>query len=95
MFRSFCALPVALMSLGGVMAAALAGGSAMLLSGVEEVRAAPQANVAVHRTKGDRLLVPKGAACSGLGWPNYEESCQFDMRRPADEIRTIRIIALR
>ena len=46
--------------------------------------------------KADRLSVAvKGTACSSRGWPNYEPSCQFDMRRPANEARTVRVIALR
>jgi hypothetical protein len=65
--------------------------------------AAPKANAAdVKRAlpqafaKGDRLpAAMKGAACSQHGWPNYEQSCQFDLRRPANEARTVRLIALR
>jgi hypothetical protein len=37
----------------------------------------------------------KGEACSLLEWPNYEQSCQFDARQPAGEMRTVRIIAVR
>jgi hypothetical protein len=36
-----------------------------------------------------------GAACSQHGWPNFEQSCQFDFRRPANKARTVRILALR
>ena len=39
--------------------------------------------------------LPKGGACSLLEWPNYEQGCQFDVRQPAGEMRTIRIIAIR
>jgi hypothetical protein len=96
MFRSFRAPPASIASLGAVMIAALIGGTAAFLSGVLEVKAAPQTNTAVHESKkGDRLVIPRGAACSALGWPHYEQSCQFDMRRPADHRRTIRVIALR
>jgi len=95
MFRSFRAPPATIASLGAVLVAALIGGSAVFLSGVLEVKAGPQPSPAVHQTKSDRLVIPRGAACSALGWPNYEQSCQFDMRRPADDKRTIRVIALR
>jgi len=81
-----------------VIAAALIGGVAVLWSGLLEVRAEPQAAVALHQlaAKGDRLPgVAKGAACSLLGWPHYEQSCQFDKRRPAGDMRTVRIIAIR
>jgi hypothetical protein len=37
-----------------------------------------------------------GAACSARGWPHYEQSCQFDLRQPADALaRTVRVIAMR
>ena len=37
----------------------------------------------------------KGSACSARGWPHYEQSCLFDVRRSADEVRTVRLIVLR
>lgn len=73
-------------------------GVALLLPGVPEVKAEPQAGVASHQAypKGDRLpLLAKGAACSTLGWPNYEQGCLFDKSQPADAMRTVRVIALR
>jgi hypothetical protein len=47
--------------------------------------------------KADRLpQLLTGAACSARGWPNYEQRCQFDLRRPADALsRTVRVIAMR
>ena len=46
--------------------------------------------------KGDRLaLRTQGSACSDRGWPHYEQHCIFDRTRPADELRTVRIINLR
>jgi hypothetical protein len=46
--------------------------------------------------KSDRLqplvLAPE---CSSPGWPYYPQSCQFDLRTPAHQARTVRIIALR
>jgi len=63
----------------------------------------PKANVPdVDRTppqsfaKTDRLPVSVwGTACSQRGWPNFEQICQFDLRRPANAARTVRVIALR
>ena len=99
MFRSFSAPPATVIaSVGAVAAATFIGGLAVFLSGVLEVRAEPQGKVAVHQAhpKGDRLpVLVKGTGCSSLGWPHYEPSCQFDMRRPVDDVRTIRIVALR
>lgn len=46
--------------------------------------------------RADRLRVPvKGTACSAHAWPNFEPKCQFDVREPAGEARTVRVIALR
>jgi hypothetical protein len=46
--------------------------------------------------KANYLRVPvKGTACSAHAWPNFEPKCQFDLREPADEARTVRVIALR
>jgi hypothetical protein len=45
--------------------------------------------------KGDRLpLFRTGADCSSRGWPHYEQSCQFDVRR-SSEAPAVRIIDLR
>lgn len=47
-----------------------------------------------HR-KADRLpLLVTGAACSSHSWPNYDQSCQFDLRRPTGEVRTVRVVGL-
>jgi hypothetical protein len=41
------------------------------------------------------LRVPvRGNLCSAHGWPNFEPSCQFDLREPGGEARVIRVIAL-
>jgi hypothetical protein len=56
-----------------------------------DTRALPQAS-----TKADRLpLAVKGAACSKNGWPDFEQRCQFDFRKPANKEQKVRIIALR
>jgi hypothetical protein len=45
---------------------------------------------------GDRhVLTVKGTACSQRGWPDFERSCQFDLRQPAEEVRTVRVLDLR
>lgn len=73
----------------------VAGLVAFSMSGVLEVKAEPKITVAAHPKADRRPVAWKGTACSQLGWPNYEKSCQFDMRRPADEMQQVRIIALR
>ena len=83
-------------------AAALVAGAIALA-----ITAAPAANDASVRqaqdvkqlqtvARADRLRVPvKGTACSVHAWPNFEPKCQFDVREPAGEARTVRVIALR
>jgi|GEM_PF-1542669 len=44
----------------------------------------------------DRVPVrATGAACSLRSWPYYDQDCRFDLRAPAKEARTIRVIGLR
>jgi hypothetical protein len=46
--------------------------------------------------QGERFSTPlRGTACSQLGWPNFEPKCQFDVREPGSNARTVRVIALR
>ena len=94
MFKS-----IAARSITAVAAAALVAGVAVFLtSGAPDARAEPQVAGAVHQShaKSDRLPVRvTGPACSLRGWPHYEQSCQFDLRRPADDAPKVRIIALR
>ncbi len=53
--------------------------------------ALPQASA-----KADRLpLAVKGSSCSAHAWPNFDRHCEFDLRAPANDGQTIRIIALR
>ena len=96
MFKSMsAALAAGTASIGAITVATLV---TVLLQGVPAVKAEPQIKAATQLAlaKADRLpLAAKGTACSSLGWPNYEAICQFDMRRPAGETRTVRVIALR
>jgi len=81
-----------------VAAALVAGLMIVLTSVVPEAKAESQVKGTLHQSHGkrDRLPAPvKGSACSQSGWPNYEQICQFDLRRSANEARTVRIIALR
>lgn len=63
--------------------------------------ATPKANASVDTlpqatATADRLpLQGAGTACSQHGWPHYEQRCQFDLRKPANNARTVRVIALR
>jgi len=45
--------------------------------------------------KGDRLpRLLTGRACSSASWPNYDQPCQFDLRRSADDVRVVRMVNL-
>jgi hypothetical protein len=90
--------------------AAIATAAAVAGVAVVMMPSAPQA-LTVSRVEGatapshlkaDRLPLPlplplpvTGAACSSHSWPNYDQSCQFDLRRPAGEVRTVRVVALK
>jgi hypothetical protein len=100
MLRSFSVtLITTIASASAIIATICFGGlGVFLISGADNAKAEPLTNVVVHRTvgKGDRLPVLKrGADCSSRGWPNYEASCQYDMRRPFGQMPTVRVIALR
>jgi hypothetical protein len=82
-------------------AVALAALIATLVAGlpphVPAAMAAPAlADTLAPHVKGDRLhALAKGSACSTRGWPHYEPSCQFDLRRSADaELGKVRVIAI-
>lgn len=36
----------------------------------------------------------KGAVCSARSWPNYDQTCQFDLRTSADHVRPVRVLDL-
>jgi hypothetical protein len=75
-----------------ILVATLAGGLAVLLPGMPDATAGLQAKpaaVSQARPKADRLpILPRGAACSANG----QRACQFDMRRPANAMRTAGIV---
>jgi hypothetical protein len=94
MFKSIIAIAITTVATAGLMAGLMAFSTSV----VPEAKAEAQVMDAFHQpyAKGNRLAVPpRGAACSSRGWPYYEQGCQFDLRKPADESRTVRVIALR
>jgi hypothetical protein len=82
-------------------AAAIVGCLAVLapgVFGVAEVRAETHSKLVIDPVRATNeipLILVKGEACSLLEWPNYDRSCQFDVRPRAAEMRTVRIIAVR
>jgi len=99
MFKSITAQSVTAIAATALLAAILVTGLAVFLNFiVPEAKAESQVKGALHQShaKGNRLpALMTGAACSQSGWPHYEQSCQFDSRRPVNETRMVRIIALR
>ena len=84
-------------SISVAVAAALVGGFAAFLAPVAPPAKADNSGQAtlVERShvKGDRLpRLVTGRACSSTSWPNYERGCQFDLRRSADDVRTVRVV---
>jgi len=92
MFKVFSA-----QSISAIAAAALVGCFAAFLTPVApQARAETRSNaiaVAGVHVKADRLpRLVTGRACSLAAWPNYDQACQFDLRRSADDIRVVRIV---
>ena len=79
-------------------AAIIAAGMAIFLILAPPAKAQPQVTSAVVEhvlAKGDRLRpLVKGAACSARSWPNYDQTCQFDLRTSADHVRPVRVLDL-
>ena len=79
-------------------AATIAVGMAIFLIVAPPAKAPPQvtsADVEHALAKGDRLRpLVKGAACSARSWPNYDQTCQFDLRTSADHVRPVRVLDL-
>src|SRR5687767_7070259 len=102
MFKSTAA---ATQSICAVVAASalVAGAAVFLTSAMPEAKAdsAMQTKVAsaisgAHPAFGAQMPARAiGAACSSQSWPNYDQSCKFDLRRSAGEARPVRVIALR
>jgi hypothetical protein len=72
--------------------------AASFASDAPPAKVGPQIASVLHQplAKADRLPVRTiGAACSLDGWPYYDQGCRFDLRTPAKEARTVRVIALR
>src|SRR5438128_9497212 len=84
-------------SISAAAAAALIGCLAAFLTPVApsaraETQTDATALVRVH-VKADRLpRLVTGRACSSASWPNYDQVCQFDLRRSADDVRVVRIV---
>ena len=78
-------------------AALIAVGMAIFFILAPPAKAQPQVSADAEHAlaKGDRLrALVKGAACSARSWPNYDQTCQFDLRTSADHVRPVRVLDL-
>lgn len=90
MFTPATAKSVTAVAIAGLMA----GLAALSISAVPEAKA--QSQLAVAHAKGDKMpMRVSGTACSLRSWPYYEQNCQFDLRRPANNAGEVRFIGLR
>jgi hypothetical protein len=70
--------------------------AALFASAAPPAEAEPQIDSVQPLAKADRLPVRiEGAACASHGWPYYDQGCRFDLRAPANEAPTVRVVALR
>jgi hypothetical protein len=86
-----------LKSIGKLVAVSAVAGLLVFLTADAPKAGADVTGAQVQRAaKGERLPVfVKGTACSTRGWPHYEQRCLFDDRGSADDVRAVRVIALR
>jgi hypothetical protein len=85
-------------SVMAAVAAALIGTCAAFLTPIVPPAVAqvgPNLTIKEVLEKGDRL--PRrvtGSACSAHSWPSFDQKCQFDLRRSADDVRQVRVVSL-
>ena len=86
-----------LKTIGMLVGASATVGLLVFLTADAPNASAEVAGAQVQRAaKSERLLASvKGTACSTRGWPHFEQGCLFDDRGSADDVRTVRVIALR
>ena len=89
--------PIVRMAAATVVAGAIAFAVTAAPAAIDhDAKQGRQAEQAQPFAKAARLRVPlKGTACSLHAWPNFEPKCQLDIREPAGQARTVRVIALR
>jgi len=84
-------------SVAAGVAAALIGSCAAFLTPIVPAAAQVDAEASVHKVvaKADRLpRLVTGSACSAQSWPSFDQKCQFDLRRSADDVRQVRVVSL-
>ena len=81
-----------------IVAGALLAGSVVFLTSIApDAKAETLAASALIPVpaKSDRLPAPmKGSACSSQSWPNYDQTCQFDLRQAAGDVVKVRVVNL-
>ena len=79
------------------LVAALIGSCVAFFTPVVPAAAQVDAQISIQTTlkKADRR--PRrvtGSAWSAHSWPNFDQKCQFDLRRSADDVRQVRVVSL-
>jgi hypothetical protein len=84
-------------SIAAGVAAALIGSCAAFLTPIVPAAAQADAGAGIEKVlaKADRLpRLVTGSACSTQSWPSFDQKCQFDLRRSADDVRQVRVVSL-
>lgn len=82
-------------SAAAAVATLAAGFAAVLVPATPIATARPHIDNSVALAKADRLpMLVTGSACSTQSWPAYDRTCQFDLRRSTDDVRTVRIVSM-
>ena len=93
MFKTVISRPLVRMAAAMCVASAMA--LAITASSGATYRGAQDTVTTTAFADSSHLRIPiRGNLCSAHGWPNFEPSCQFDLREPAGEARAVRVIAL-
>jgi len=73
------------------------GSCAAFLTPIVPAAAQVDAEVSIQTVlkKADRLpRLVTGSPCSAQSWPSFDQKCQFDLRRSADDVRQVRVVSL-
>ena len=84
-------------SIAAGVTAALVASCAAFLTPIVPAAAQVKAEIPIHTVlkKADRLpRLVTGSACSAQSWPSFDQKCQFDLRRSADDVRQVRVVSL-
>jgi hypothetical protein len=91
MFKSMTSQSIAAVVAAGLVASFIA----LVMSGAPVAKAEPLIGGEPQGVVKAVVETATERSCSLQSWPNYEQSCQFDLREPSNERRSVRVIVLR